>query len=71
MTSKNGEHVTTERTLQDVVSDLEEMSVTIEEIKDQGCGPAAEAKLDSLREEMTRTADFIEEALETEQPRNE
>lgn len=60
-----------ERTLADIVSDLEEMSVTIEEIKDQGCGSGAADKLDSLREEMSRTADIIEEALEGDSPETE
>jgi hypothetical protein len=57
--------VTTNRTLEDIVSNLDEMSVTIEEIKDQGCASATTDKLDSLREEMTRTAELIEEALES------
>jgi hypothetical protein len=59
--------VTTDRKLEEIVSNLDDMSETIEEIKDQKGGASdATDKLDSLQGEMTRATDLIEEALESE-----
>ena len=61
--------MTTERKLEDIASNLDDMSTTIEEIKDQGpTAPIDTEKLDSLRTEMSRTAELIEESLETSKP---
>ena len=59
--------MTTDRKLEEIVSNLDDMSETIEEIKDQkGGASGATDKLDSLQGEMTRATDLIEEALESE-----
>jgi len=59
----------TTRKLEEIVSNLDDMSDTIEEIKDRsGSDPIATGKLDSLQTEMTRTSDLIEETLETALP---
>ena len=59
--------MTTDRKLEEIVSNLDDMSETIEEIKDQKGGASdATDKLDSLQGEMTRATDLIEEALESE-----
>ena len=61
--------MTNQRKLEDIVSNLDDMSTTIEEIKDEsGSGPIATGKLDSLQTEMSRTAGLIEETLETPDP---
>ena len=61
--------MTTERKLEDIASNLDDMSTTIEEIKDQiPSAPIDTAKLDSLQLEMSRTADLIEESLEAPKP---
>lgn len=57
------------RKLEDIVSNLDDMSTTIEEIKDKvESEPIATAKLDSLHTEMTRAAAIIEESLEASEP---
>jgi len=61
--------MTNERKLEDIASNLEDMSTTIEEIKDQvPAAPIETGKLDSLQTEMRRTAELIEESLETSKP---
>ena len=61
--------MTTERKLEDIVSNLDDMSTTLEEIKDQpGRAPIETGKLDSLQTEMSRTAELIEESLEPPDP---
>lgn len=61
--------MTTSRKLEDIVSNLDDMSTTIEEIKDRvESEPIATEKLDSLQIEMTRAAELIEESLETSDP---
>lgn len=57
------------RKLEEIVSNLDDMSDTIEEIKEQGgCEPVASEKLDKLQTDMTRASDLIEETLETALP---
>ena len=59
----------TTRKLEDIVSNLDDMSDTIEEIKDRAEGePVATGKLDRLQTDMTRTSELIEETLETGVP---
>ena len=59
--------MTTSRKLEDIASNLEDMSVTIEEIKEEADTDAiATEKLDTVRSDMARAADLIEEALETD-----
>ncbi len=59
--------MTRSRKLEDIASNLEDMSVTIEEIKEEADTDAiATEKLDSVRTEMSRAAELIEEALETD-----
>ena len=58
--------MTIDRKLEEIVANLDDMSVTIEEIKDRGDASGSTETLEALREEMTRTADVIEEALESE-----
>lgn len=61
--------MTISRKLEDIVSNLDDMSTTIEEIKEQAeSEPIANKKLDSLQTEMTRTAELIEESLEISHP---
>ena len=61
--------MTSTRKLDDIVSNLEDMSETIEDIKDRvGHEPIATEKLDVLQTDMTRTADLIEETLEMTHP---
>jgi len=57
------------RKLEEIVSNLDDMSDTIEEIKDGAeSEPIATEKLDRLQTDMTRAADLIEESLETAHP---
>ena len=59
--------MTSSRKLEDIASNLEDMSTTLEEIKDRvGEEPVVADRLESLRTDMTRTAGLIEESLETE-----
>ena len=63
--------MTTTRKLENIASDLEDMSTTIEEIKDKvdvEDETEVSGKLDSLRGDLTRTAALIEESLETTPP---
>jgi hypothetical protein len=61
--------MTTSRKLEDIASNLDDMSTTLEEIKDRvGEEPAVRDRLDSLRTDMLRTAELIEESLETAAP---
>ena len=57
--------MTIHRQLEDIVANLDDMSVALEEIKDQGVPSDAADRLNSLDEQMTRAADVIEEALES------
>ncbi len=64
--------MTTTRKLEEIVSNLDDMSETIEEIKDRvESEPIATEKLDRLQTDMTRAADLIEESLETSHPSTE
>lgn len=57
--------MTTSRKLEEIVSNLDDMSETIEELKDRAeAEPVAIEKLDKLQSEMTRVTDRIEESLE-------
>ena len=59
----------TTRKLEEIVSNLDDMSDTIEEIKDRPGGePISTRKLDELQTEITRASDLIEETLETGLP---
>ena len=59
----------TTRKLEEIVSNLDDMSDTVEEIKDRaGSELIATEKLDQLQTEMTRASDLIEETLETGLP---
>lgn len=58
--------MTTNRTLAEIAGNLDDMSETIEEIKDRpGAEPIATEKLDQLQSEMARATDVIEESLES------
>ncbi len=55
----------TTRKLEEIASNLEDMSETIEEIKTETVTrPDLSEKLDTLQTEMTRAADRIDESLE-------
>lgn len=61
--------MTTSRKLEDIASDLDDMSVTLEEIKDNpNRSDASEKKLDKVQADMDRAADSIEETLDPELP---
>lgn len=60
--------MTTSRKLEDIASDLDDMSVTLEEIKDNPSGDASEEKLDKVQADIDRAADSIEESLDLERP---
>jgi len=61
--------VTTSRKLEDIASDLDDMSVTLEEIKDNpDSSDASKKKLDKVKADMDRAADSIEETLDPELP---
>ncbi len=60
--------MTTARKLEDIASDLDDMSVTLEEIKDNPSGDASEDKLDKVQADMDRVADSIEKSLDPERP---
>ena len=69
LTSRGGPPVTTSRKLEDIASDLDDMSVTLEEIKDNPKNSdASEKKLDKVQADMDRAADSIEETLDPELP---
>lgn len=62
----------TTRKLEEIVSNLDDMSETIEEIKERvESEPIATGKLDRLQTDMTRASDLIEESLETAHPAGE
>jgi hypothetical protein len=64
--------VTTSRKLEDIASNLDDMSVTLEEIKEEIKGADrrdADTKLDKVQSDMERTADVIEESLENKPPK--
>ncbi len=60
--------MTTSRKLEDIASDLDDMSVTLEEIKDNPSGDASEEKLDKVQADIDRAADSIEKSLDPERP---
>ena len=61
--------MTTSRKLEDIASDLDDMSVTLEEIKDNpDSSDASKKKLDKVKADMDRAADSIEETLDPELP---
>ena len=57
--------MSTSRKLEDIASDLDDMSVTIEEIKEEGEDLDTKQKLESLRSEMKEAAQAIDESLES------
>ena len=59
--------MTTSKKLEDIASDLGDMSVTLEEIKETGNSHDSE-KLDRVQTDLDRAADAIEEALDPEEP---
>jgi hypothetical protein len=64
--------VTTSRKLEDIASNLDDMSVTLEEIKEEIKGADrhdTDTKLDKVQTDMERAADVIEESLETQPPK--
>ena len=57
--------MTSPKTFEKITSDLEDMSVTLEEIKDKVPAESSVVeKVDSLRADMAKTAALIEESLE-------
>ncbi len=57
------------RKLEDIASNLEDMSETIEEIRtDTEARPDVAERLDALQADMTRAADRIDESLEDLDP---
>ena len=59
--------MTTSRKLEDIASDLDDLSVTLEEIKENVKGNnACDEKLDKVREDIHRAADSIEASLDPE-----
>lgn len=61
--------MTTARKLEDIASDLDDMSVTLEEIKDDpNRSDASEEKLDKVQADLDRVADSIEKSLDPERP---
>lgn len=57
------------RKLEDIASNLEDMSETIEEIRTEtDARPDVSERLDALQAEMNRTADRIDESLEDLDP---
>ena len=59
--------MTTSQTLEEIASDLDDMSVTLEEIKENGkSNDASDEKLDKVQKDMHRAADSIEESLDPE-----
>jgi hypothetical protein len=69
LTLREGSPVTTSRKLEDIASDLGDLSVTLEEIKDNSkCSDASKKKLDKVQADMDRAADSIEETLDPELP---
>ena len=60
----------TSRKLEDISSNLDDMSLTLEEIKDavQENDTADTKKLDELQRDVHRAADAIEEVVDPDQP---
>ena len=58
------------RKLEKIASNLDDLSVTLEEIKEavQDDDPAGMKKLDKIQGGMDRAADAIEEVVDSEQP---
>jgi hypothetical protein len=60
----SGELVSTSRKLEEIASSLDDMSMTLEEIKDNvGSDVPAAGKLDEVQAEMEKATDLIEESL--------
>ena len=60
--------MTESKKLEDVASDLDDMSVTLEEIKEESNVDTIDEKLDKVQTDMDRAADAIEESLDPESP---
>ncbi len=57
--------MTTPRKLEDIASDLDDISVTLEEIKDESKGGcASDEKIDKAQADIERAADKLEESLD-------
>ena len=57
--------MTTPRKLDDIASNLDDLSVTLEEIKEEIRDDTNTEKLDKVHNEMKRAADAIEEVTDT------
>ena len=58
------------RKLEDIASNLDDMSITLEEIKEEIASddPPSTEKLDQIQNEMERAADAIDDSLTHEPP---
>lgn len=57
--------MTTPKKLEDIASDLDDISVTLEEIKDESKGhEISDGKFDRVTTDIARAADAIEETLD-------
>jgi hypothetical protein len=67
-----GDTVMTSRKLEDIASNLDDMSITLEEIKEEIASddPRSTDKLDQIQNDMERAADKIDDSL-THQPPDE
>ena len=65
--------MSTSRKLEDIASNLDDLSVTLEEIKDtvEDDDTADTKKLDKIQLGIDRAADAIEEAVDPDQPRKD
>lgn len=60
--------MTESKKLEEIASDLDDMSVTLEEIKEESDDDTSGKKLDKVQTDMDRAADAIEETLDPESP---